>query len=1100
MSDLFDTLLSKSRKMLSSEQMRCVNSRVATVVSAGAGSGKTTVLSFRFLKLVLDGIDADRILTLTFTKKAAAEMYERIHVLLSLACEEDPSFSVQLSEKFPKAHISTMDSFWTEIARTDCMKYGILRDFSIMGESDLEQIVNRIMNDIYASDEFNDVLTDISDQMQESTVKSAFLDLARNSSIVSGYSHSNAVEGFYDFVSIVNEVFKYPEDRLGYALDVLGEFKATSKSKIFCDGGDFDKAKEAFDRKQYSEMPKMKKLGSEELKFAIGNYQDALNNTLTYLKLKAQAETNLPFAKLFIYFISALNKEKRRLGLLTFKDVQATAKKILLENKSVRDYYKSKFDFIMIDEFQDNDSEQKEMLYLLSERYDLHTQGIPKAEDLDNRKLFFVGDDKQSIYLFRGADVSVFNNLKMEVVEKMHGLSLSLGANYRSEPRLVNHFNEIFSHIFEEEDEVDDAAEEIVARFSGIPFSSFSASASDILAGRNPCSVDPVIELDVIEKASEDDGVVLSLEESEAEAVGDKILEILSDSAFMLPDKNGGKRAPTFDDIGVLYPKTKTQMPIERALRRRGIPYTVMESTSVTLEGLAYDIYSFLQLLVYPNDKTSFMDVLASPFARISNEGLKSLIGERSPNYFSCEMKFKNADDTEKFGLLKALYEECMSNVGRESICRTLERLYYESGYRTYLLSSSFLSEYDEHFSYLWTMASNMDRDGGNVISYLDYLRPLIGKAQKLSELNIQRLNSSGVKMMTIHKSKGLEFPIVIIAGTGSKQKNQESRNCIVDTIHNGSPYLMYSKEMAKFFNDYKFARIKAERKRVLYVALTRAVNHLVITAIDHLFTKASSKNNELISERSMYMDYSMALKDESVIVRRISPYHEGEIRVDSYNNSFIRRHDNWYSTSILATPPDYKDIKVGVKAISHEEFDFSSSPMGEALPSLSIEDILSKYSNARADFGTLVHGYLECISRGESFYDFHTGYMSDKDDSRLQQEARNIALMFPQSDFYSEYVADGLKLEPELRFYFYEDGLVLEGSADLLVFHPEYNLVIDYKTDGHRNPEMHKGQITRYARALSELYKKPCYGIVCYVRDFSAGPIWDINGNVIDL
>ena len=129
----FEDLLFEAGIRVSDEQMAAIMADRAAVVSAGAGSGKTTVLSLRFVRLVLSGkAHADEILTLTFTRKAAAEMYERIYSLLSLAAEHDESAALELSEHFPKARISTMDSFWGEIARTDSLRFGVTRDFQYL--------------------------------------------------------------------------------------------------------------------------------------------------------------------------------------------------------------------------------------------------------------------------------------------------------------------------------------------------------------------------------------------------------------------------------------------------------------------------------------------------------------------------------------------------------------------------------------------------------------------------------------------------------------------------------------------------------------------------------------------------------------------------------------------------------------------------------------------------------------------------------------------------------------------------------------------------------------------------------------------------------
>ena len=147
----FLELLEASGKKVSDEQLAAIMTDSAAVVSAGAGSGKTTVLSLRFVRLVLSGkAHADEILTLTFTKKAAAEMYERIYSLLSLAASNDSSLEDELTVHFPNARISTMDSFWSEIARTDSLRFGITRDFQSLEaeEGATEELVREVYDEL----------------------------------------------------------------------------------------------------------------------------------------------------------------------------------------------------------------------------------------------------------------------------------------------------------------------------------------------------------------------------------------------------------------------------------------------------------------------------------------------------------------------------------------------------------------------------------------------------------------------------------------------------------------------------------------------------------------------------------------------------------------------------------------------------------------------------------------------------------------------------------------------------------------------------------------------------------------------------------------
>lgn len=1118
----FDDILRLSGKKLSEEQLAAVNSKCATIVSAGAGSGKTTVLSFRFLKLVCDGVDADRILTLTFTKKAAAEMYERIHGLLSSAVREsgDANLKKQLEHNFPKSSISTMDSFWSEIARCGCLKYGIARDFSILSDDDATDMSNKIVDTLASDETLIDSYDFLSSNCSQDEIYGMFNKLSKHMNVLSEYTVEDLdlnLDRLWLILMSKSSVAKQMES----ILDSIGEYRQYSTDKGLFAFGDFDYALECFKAKNYEVMPKLGKKykGTKKDWKIVTRLIDEYNRVLLVLVsskfISIALDDEKRLSRLFVAFANRINEEKRSRGMFSFSDVEAIAKSTLIDNRQIRNYYKSRFDYIMVDEFQDNNEEQKEILYLLSEDNNKFSHTIPKAENIDKNKLFFVGDDKQSIYRFRGADVSVFNSLKDEIVNKMGGVSLSLGTNYRSEAKLVNHFNAIFAEVFKPTgcDSLD--AEEIVERFSGNRSGSYEASASNIVAGRTASVVEPVIEIATLNeyKPPKYDPSLMNREESEAEWIADKIESIISghDKAFSIV-KNGETVTPKPSDIGILYSKTKAQMPIERALRRRNIPYSVMESSSSTLEGLAYDLYSFLQVLVYPNDRKSYLALLLSPFARISNDGLSFLLNRKDDVIaFADDISFEDERDKESYISLKDLYLECKNEICRESICSTIERLYYSSGYRTYLMSSGYLAVYDEHFQYIWTLANEFDSNGENVISFLDYFRGLIGKAEKLNGIDIQKLDDNGVRMMTIHKSKGLEFPIVIIAGMGRVEQEKEMQNSIIDTIHNGKRFVAFDflsenyannigfeipdkknfhfHPFARPFNQYNQKRINAERKRVLYVGFTRAINHLVLTYVP------PEKN---FMEKTLYAMYGDALNTSgeynNVISTSIKQLRYGDIQME-YSK---RRNSTWYNMQ-LAPTPIYHDIKIGVKENSKEEYDSSASYVGEELPDFDIEDILIKHAELRPDFGTLVHSALESSIKGEPFKEYRSSVLSDREEKRLSDCAIAIAKSFKSSTLYKELLSDK-NLLAEVRFFYPDNERVLEGSADLLALGDDFNIVVDYKTDKHMNPDMHKGQLTTYARALSDLYGKKCYCLVYYVRDMSIGPIWDMDGNTIEL
>ena len=1147
----FEKVLKLSAKKLSEDQRKVVFSNRATIVSAGAGSGKTTVLSLRFLRLVNDGVDADRILTITFTKKAAAEMYGRIHALLSAMAEADDNFGLQLKDKFPNAAISTMDSFWTEIARSGCLKYGISRDFSLEDSDTRKRLINKVYTTlttastsvdaicpIVSNAEIVDGLNILSSYIEPSTLADALDKIADNTNILTELSPDTDKEFYMPLITYY--CIKYdPISRIKLILNemasIAGHVSSKCSKSIFLNG-EYDKAQLALsqlDKKcenlsdligiirdsDLSSFPELKvgnakQADSPEANKAIKDvYLKAYREALEELKALRQMIINEPHQvsidKAFRAFVYLYNREKRARAILSFADVQAIAKEVLTKDLAIRDYYKSRFDYIMVDEFQDNNIEQRNLLYLLSERCDIHSEGIPRAEDLDPKKLFLVGDDKQSIYRFRGADVSVFNSLKQEIVDKMNGLSLTLGANYRSEPQLVNHFNDVFSHVFEADEYCTDRNEEVVSLIRGFEEGDYRAEARGIDAGRALSDFSPVIELATIpyeKRSREENAKFLSSNESESIYIAEKILDMVNGDEYMIPDSNGGLRRPDFDDIGVLYRTSSIQMSLEKEFRHRGIPYTVVESTSSTLDGIAYDIFNFLQIVAYPEDKLAFMSVINSPFARISPSGQDFLLGDAEGFEAFCEdVVFDDPCDKAAYENLKTLYEKVKNMVGRESLPSILDELYYSSGYHTYIQSSGNLSMYSEHYDYLWTLANELDGDGLGIVEVLDYLRPIVGKAGKLDKISIGRIESRGVKLMTIHKSKGLEFPIVMVAAMGDGFKSESSPFINVSTAN--QPFIgwdlsdLITEDGVKnpysgIFNKWTDKRLKAEHKRILYVALTRAVNHLILIA------KEPSDSG---SSESLYTIYKRAL-DEAMegdeqknwdIKFSFVPLIEKQSNIGSLSS--LKRDLIWYENAASYPEPIWNKKKVAAKDASH--VDIESSEKGYRLPSLSIDSITAEHPSFRTGFGSWVHQALEeKLSGAAAITEFECdSEVEAKNLDLLLSEAKRIADDFVSTDFYRENVGE-CEVGTEIEFYYPDEDRVLQGSADLVVFKDDYNLVIDYKTDKYKTPAEHKGQITTYVRAMEELYGKKCYGRLCYVRDFSAGPIWDKDGNEVEL
>ncbi len=1084
----FEELLSASSIQLSDEQLAAVLSDTATVVSAGAGSGKTTVLSLRFVRLVLDGkAHADEILTLTFTRKAAAEMYERIYRLLSIAAESSDETAAELREHFPKARISTMDSFWSEIARTDSLRFGIARDFQFLegdeaaaddlvrnvyeelqGRSGLERGF-MVLSEIYRSDEILSILGDIASE---------------HTDILTSFDAAGNTSSYLAFISLLRD--RYCGERADYIFSSLSDLDAENPANG--QHAEIQQALEAYRSEDWMSLPsfnlnKLRKAADRKIQSFIK--EEDCKGYFAVLRsiaaIEKTADDAAAVSDVIASFISALQSRKRQLGLLSYRDVEALCRAVLLTNHDVRSYYKESFRYIMVDEFQDNNGSQRDLLYLLSERPDIHGDSIPEAGDIDPDKLFFVGDDKQSIYYFRGADVSVFRSLKEDIL-RIGGKNLSLSANYRSEPALIDHFNNVFSEVFSTGlSEEDMEKEELMSAFTGVSFSSFHASAETIRARSPYPGVVPRIEMAAIpaDECGED---MASPDDAEAVFIARRILEMMEDDGYMIPDGKGGLRHPRFGDIAVLLRTTAPQMPVERAFRMYGIPYVVQESTSATIEGIGWDIYAFLQLIVYPEDRLAYMAVLRSPFARISDEGLLFLRADNAAA-FSSDPSFRSESDRKAYENVKALYFELRGMAGRRRIASIISRLFHESGYSTYLQSSPYLSVYAEHFEYLWAAASLYDSASRPLPEFLDYLRPLIGQAKKLQNASVQHLETDGVQIMTIHRSKGLQFPIVFLSDADHGPGNlagrsrlialEGSKPCIMPDLTDDEGPNIILQEMA----GYRKRREEAELRRLLYVALTRAVDHIVVTA--HL-----RKRRTGLSLLDIYREGC------SIAAETIPPVPASSL----FPEEKAERNLEWYLQPV-APEPGFSERRFGVKDASHREREWTQGG-GEELPPLPSDSIVMAHS-IQQEFGTMVHAALEAaVSGKEAVYSFPPS-LSGSERGALLEALSEITASFLSSEFFRTFI-DGHRSETEVRFYYPADGGVAEGAADLLIFGNEYNLVVDYKTDRYMDESVHMGQIMAYAEAMESLYEKKCLAVLLYVRGWRQGTFVNSEGKPV--
>lgn len=808
-----------------------IQAKANAVVKAGAGSGKTTVLAERYLHLIRDRrMRPSEILALTFTNKASQEMFQRIHRVLSES--GDPSL-LPILDGFGNEDISTLDAFCSRVARSASGAWALPRDFSIDDEAlrdlaksealrfILERRQDPLIQSLLATHGLSALAEDVFAKVALRASPASPLDFGAMGATLEGHvtQETQRLLGLFE---------ELREGLLRLDVDEEKELRRALRARAFDGPGGPEPGPLSELLCSINLIRSVKKQEKEIAK----RLRDEVGLPLKDLSRAGQSlSDHRGLFALLAQFQGLIIQAKRHSGVLSYADVADMALVALRDQAGLRSFYKSRYRQIMIDEFQDDNLLQKELLYLLAEEPDHSGPGIPSAQELCPDKLFFVGDDKQSIYRFRGADVSVFNRLSGELGGG--GEEIRLARNYRSEPRLIDFFNILFARVF------------------GQGQADYEASFAPILSREPTPGLSPRVicasYLSPSAKAGQADGEGEAPDGDEwGEAAGEELLSpkeceswgiarFIADSVEgggnpLMVREGQGLRPARHSDIAILQRQLGNQYILERFLRLEGIAYQSQEASGIFLEAPLNDFFAALSLAADPGDGYSLAVYLRSPLAKLSDPALIEALEGKAPGDPAERVKYERA-----MASLAGLRAIC----GQYRLSRMVSYLWYEAGYRQSILSRPALHPYLEHYNSIYSLAARADRDGQSLPSFLSELEASLGTPERLKGLEVLREEEAGVRLLTVHASKGLEFPIVIISGMEQGGADQESRAALywwrsaIPTLRmrygdeKSNPFLRAAKEADQ-------EREAAELKRLFYVACTRAECHLYFSWVDN--------------------------------------------------------------------------------------------------------------------------------------------------------------------------------------------------------------------------------------------------------------------------
>lgn len=1080
-------------------QQQTIDTRGKNIlVSAAAGSGKTAVLVERIKQLVIkDKVDIDRFLITTFTKAASAEMKERLEAAVKDAMEQpgaDRAYLRKQLDLLPDANISTFHTFALEVMR----RYFYLTDlepgFKIGDETKVaiikNDVIDRVFEDRFENDyeRFTSFLRKYSSDRSERRIKQNILDIYNEMRSIPGYiswaqercslmsgEHGSPMEvmGLKDYIcSRTENVLKEAAEFYIQAADVLEDAgleglyakasedadTVTAQYETFREHGDCEQIRGFLSGLKFNTMRAgaNEKDGYAEVKDQVASYRkrgkkllDDIKNRYYVSSFEAYDEELIALyddteymTGLIKEFEEKFRAEKHERNIIDFDDVMHYAIEILGNEAAAE--YREKFMYIFIDEFQDSNGLQEKITDCI------------KRED----NLFMVGDVKQSIYKFRLAEPEIFRE-KYRIYKKAEeekSIKIDLNSNFRSKANVTGTVNDVFDGLMEDYD--DDAR--------------LYCTAPEDTPGEKS-------QLHIISIADEEGGgdIFYDTGASEASLTAELIRENLGKEIF--DAKAGIWRPVEYRDIAVLS-RSRSMIPdIEKHLNNEGIP-AYGENTGGYFESIEVQVFiNILKVVNNTRQDISLISVMRSViFGFTASELAEIRISCREGSFYGAVDKYEESGSDDvlrtRIKCMKDTLEhwkELSRTVALEELVRTLV---YDTGYYDYCSSLPAGRQRTSNLQLLIDRAAAFEQsDYTGLYGFLSYVEAMDRNRLTADEAKITGENEDLVRVMTVHKSKGLEFPVVILTGAGRQIKYRGS----------GSPASMHKdtaiglpvvdKEecwhrksvIQKVTDDRKAQENTEEEIRILYVALTRAKDKLIITGS----VKYADDTSEFSRGRNSFLEMvcvPMQERGDEVIIHRAASLGQQTGMRDM--NRYRKYNELEAEASLMGEDERYEQIdRLLSFRYPHESSSVKSKYSVTELNRIGAEEdvhislpkpmfSIGKKRLSASEIGTAVHTVMEklefatALREGKSYVVDMIGKL-EADGTIPEESSRYIDVEKITAFFASDIgarAAAAQRLEKEREFIMQMElegtETIVQGIIDCYFCEADGIVLIDYK------------------------------------------------------
>lgn len=1001
------------------------------IVSAGAGSGKTAVLTERVIRKLKSGIHINELLVLTFTNAAAAEMKERIRK----AIRKTPGLEEEMN-RIDGAYITTFDSFALSIVKKYHTKLNCTNKIQITDDVVInikkQEILDEILNEKYLlqDKQFTKLIHDFC-YKDDKDLKKALLDIYQK--IELKYDKTNFLNTYIETYTtsfnkplndFIESIKKKTQQIKNLLYDMSSYFDGKYMSKVedylysFLNKDSYEEQKIALDSLgRFPVVPKNSEEEGKRIKEELVELLKEVKEEMSYSSLKEiteELESTVSNQKEIIEILKELDKRltayKDANEIYNFTDISRLAIKVVMENKDIKEELTSSFREIMVDEYQDTSDTQETFINLIA-----------------NNNVYMVGDIKQSIYRFRNANPYLFKQKYDSYRDTDQGIKIDLVKNFRSRREVLEDINLLFNQFMDDEIGGADYKTSHQMVFGNMTYEE---------EGKTEDNHHMKILTYTFDKSSP-----ITKDEQEAFIIGEDIKEKIEKNYLVFDKDTSTLRPIEYKDFVILLDKSKNFELYKKIFEYLGIPLSILKEESLSKDNDILVLKNLLNLIVriakkddYESLKYSFIATARSYLFELSDEEIYDVLVK------------EELSKTTLYQVCEELSKSLLDTSASEFFLKVIKKVNYEEK----LLKIGNITSFQVRVEYVYNLIGNLEKNGYTIEDIINHLDAIFDSGQDL-KFNVNTDSSNSCKIMTIHKSKGLEFPICYFAGFASKFNLRDLKEKILFD----NTYGIILPSVTNFYKDTILKTLVKEKTkqeevsekiRLFYVALTRAKEKMIMVIEKQ---EELQENSDLVSSsiRSKYNSFLAIIKS---IYSSLLPYEE-EVEVTPSKDYLLTKNKI-----------NEEELLLSKDTIKVEELAIEKNPIEYTKYSKDILHLSTKEEQDKMHFGTKVHQILEQL-------DFKHPNLEG-----MNEKIKQKISSFLQSSLIKENL-DG-QFYPEYEFI--DNKTHTRGIIDLVIEKEDEMIIIDYKLK-NIDDESYDNQLNGYRMFLSNKTKKE---IKCYL------------------